>query len=83
MSVAGYSFHVLSDAFASHWGFQTLAQRPDWRARQQTDNNARFDEFAREVTARSVVTGCVIWSGSDRILSKNNLYSLLCTTLYT
>jgi len=54
MYVAGWTFHVLDNAFFSHWGFQWLAQRPQWRAQQQTKNNARFDEFAKEVTARFV-----------------------------
>ena len=29
--------------------FQSLKSRPAWRAKQQEENNARFDEFAREV----------------------------------
>ena len=52
MYVAGYSFYVLNNAFTSHWGFQSINTRPRWRARQQEKNNAKFDEFAREVTAR-------------------------------
>jgi hypothetical protein len=28
MYVSGYSFNVLNNAFASHWGFQTLKNRP-------------------------------------------------------
>jgi len=51
MYVAGYSFYLLNNAFTNHWGFQTLKTRPEWRARQQEKNNARFDEFAREVSA--------------------------------
>ena len=51
MYVAGYTFYVLNNAFTNHWGFQTLKTRPEWRARQQEKNNARFDEFAREVSA--------------------------------
>lgn len=52
MYVAGYDFYVLNNAFTSHWGFQTLKTRPKWRAKQQERNNARFDDFAKEVTAR-------------------------------
>ena len=52
MFVAGYQFHVLDNAFASHWGFQTIKTRPKWRAKQQEENNKRFDDFAKEVTAR-------------------------------
>jgi len=52
MYVAGYTFHVLNNAFTNHWGFQSVATRPDWRARQQEKNNAKFDEFAKEVSAR-------------------------------
>ena len=50
--MAGYSFYLLNNAFTNHWGFQSLKTRPQWRARQQEQNNKRFDEFAREVTAR-------------------------------
>ena len=70
MYVAGFKFHLLNNAFTSHWGFQvtlqhlllswqannklykifqSLKSRPAWRAKQQEENNARFDEFAREV----------------------------------
>ena len=49
MYVAGYSFYLLNNAFTNHWGFQSLKTRPEWRARQQEMNNARFDEFAKEV----------------------------------
>lgn len=51
MYVAGYTFNLLNNAFTSHWGFQSIKSRPQWRARQQEQNNARFDEFAREVSA--------------------------------
>jgi len=51
MYVAGYSFHVLNNAFTSHRGFQTASTRPQWRAKQQEENNHRFDEFAKEVSA--------------------------------
>ena len=49
MYVAGYSFYLLNNAFTNHWGFQSLKTRPQWRARQQEQNNARFDEFDKEV----------------------------------
>ena len=71
MYVAGFKFHLLNNAFTSHWGFQvtsdppyviitrphretfqSLKSRPSWRAKQQEENNARFDEFAREVTIK-------------------------------
>lgn len=52
MYVANYTFNVLDNAFLSHWGFQDLSQRPRWRALQQDRNNAKFDEFAKEVSAR-------------------------------
>ena len=52
MYVANYSFYVLDNAFASHWGFQTLSERPEWRAMQQTKNNHKFDDFAKEISAR-------------------------------
>jgi len=51
MYVAGYTFYLLNNAFTNHWGFQSLKTRPEWRARQQEMNNARFDEFAKEVSA--------------------------------
>ena len=52
MYVANYTFYVLDNVFASHWGFQTLSDRPEWRAKQQTRNNHKFDEFAKEISAR-------------------------------
>ena len=52
MYVCGYEFHVLDNAFASHWGFQTIKTRPKWRAHQQEVNNRRFDDFAKEIAAR-------------------------------
>ena len=52
MYVADYNFYVLDNAFASHWGFQTIEDRPQWRAIQQTNNNQKFDEFAKEISAR-------------------------------
>jgi len=52
MYVAGYTFHVLNNAFTNHRGFQTIGTRPQWRAKQQEMNNKKFDEFAREVSAR-------------------------------
>ena len=52
MYVAGYTFYLLNNAFTNHWGFQSLKTRPEWRARQQEMNNARFDEFAKEVRNR-------------------------------
>eukprot|EP00088_Acartia_fossae_P029166 TRINITY_DN29996_c0_g1_i9.p1 TRINITY_DN29996_c0_g1~~TRINITY_DN29996_c0_g1_i9.p1 ORF type:complete len:523 (-),score=67.62 TRINITY_DN29996_c0_g1_i9:482-2050(-) len=51
MHVAGYEFHVLANIFTNHAGFQTLSNRPSWRAKQQEANNAKFDEFAKELTA--------------------------------
>ena len=52
MYVAGYTFHLLNDAFTNHWGFQTIKTRPKWRARQQEANNKKFDEFAMELIAK-------------------------------
>jgi len=51
MYVAGYSFYLLNNIFTSHRGFQNLSSRPVWRARQMEENNAKFDEFAKELTA--------------------------------
>jgi len=51
MYVAGYTFYLLNNAFTNHWGFQSIKTRPEWRARQQERNNAKFDEFAKEVSA--------------------------------
>ena len=50
MYVAGYSFYLLNNVFTSHWGFQTYSTRPVWRAKQMEENNAKFDEFAKEVS---------------------------------
>ena len=49
MYVAGYSFYLLNNVFTSHWGFQNFSSRPPWRARQMEANNAKFDEFAKDV----------------------------------
>jgi len=51
MYVAGYSFYLLNNVFTSHWGFQTYSTRPVWRAKQMEENNAKFDEFAKELSA--------------------------------
>jgi len=51
MYVAGYNFYLLNNIFTSHWGFQTFSSRPVWRAKQMESNNAKFDEFAKEVSA--------------------------------
>ena len=52
MYVAGYEFLVLDNAFASHWGFQSIKTRPKYRALQQEANNKHFDDFAKEIKAR-------------------------------
>ena len=57
MYVAGYTFHVLNNAFTNHWGFQSISTRPAWRVRQQEANEAKFDEFAKEV---STIEDCLI-----------------------
>ena len=41
--------YLLKNAFTSHWGFQSYSTRPVWRAKQMEENNAKFDEFAKEV----------------------------------
>jgi len=51
MYVAGYDFYVMANIFTNHAGFQTLSARPSWRAKQQEVNNAKFDEFAKELSA--------------------------------
>lgn len=43
MFVAGYQFMMLNNAFANHWGFQSLKSRPEFRAKQQEKNNARYE----------------------------------------
>ena len=52
MYVAGWKFYILNSGFTSHWGFQSLKQRPSWRAKQSENNNHKFDEFAKELIAR-------------------------------
>ena len=54
MFVAGFTFHLLDNVFTSHWGFQTSATRPAWRARQIKKNDAKFDKFAKEVHSRYI-----------------------------
>merc|ERR1711902_168285 len=51
MYVAGYSFHLLNNIFTSHWGFQSYSTRPVWSAKQMEENNGKFDEFAKELSA--------------------------------
>jgi len=51
MYVAGYEFYLLNNAFTNHWGFQGLKSRASWRAKQQENNNKKFDEFAKELSA--------------------------------
>jgi len=51
MYVAGYEFYLLNNVFTNHWGFQSLKSRANWRAKQQERNNAKFDEFAKELSA--------------------------------
>ena len=50
MFLAGYNFHVLDNAFVSHYGFATLKNRQKWRAQQIARNNERFVGFAQEVS---------------------------------
>ena len=52
MYVAGYSFLVLNNGFASHWGFQHAKDQPVWRKAQQTINEEKFEAFAKEIMAR-------------------------------
>jgi hypothetical protein len=52
MFVAGYTFHVLNNAFISHWGFQEPNTTPAWRVAQRKDNEKKFKSFAKEVSAR-------------------------------
>jgi hypothetical protein len=70
MYVAGYSFYLLNNAFTNHWGFQSLKTRPQWRARQQEQNNARFDEFAKEVSLfKNIILGSQTKISDGKILS--------------
>ena len=71
MYVAGYKFFVLNNAFTSHWGFQSMRTRPKWRAKQQEENNAKFDEFAREVTARYGRDPCKMLKKLKKMNMKN------------
>ena len=52
MFVAGYSFYVLNNAFVNHWGFQYPHGIPEWRVEQRTENEIKFENFAREISAR-------------------------------
>ena len=54
MFMAGFTFHLLDNVFTSHWGFQTSATRPSWRAKQIKKNDAKFDKFAKEVHSRYI-----------------------------
>ena len=48
LGIPGYSLTILVGKIF-YKIFQSLKSRPAWRAKQQEENNARFDEFAREV----------------------------------
>ena len=52
MFLAGYTFHVLNNAFMSHWGFAQRGSTPEWRVREIQSNQVKFKSFAKEVSAR-------------------------------
>ena len=52
MYMAGYTFHLLNNAFTNHWGFQTKKTRPTWRASQGHHNHNKFYKFALELIAK-------------------------------
>jgi hypothetical protein len=52
MLASGYLFQVLDNAFFSHWGYQILKTRPNWRARQQEKNNKRLVQYSKEFVAK-------------------------------
>ena len=52
MYLAGYHFVVLDNVFLSHRGFQSIKNRPEWRAKQQMENNKKMEAYAKEVLAR-------------------------------
>lgn len=69
MHMAGYSFHVLNNAFSSHWGFQSAAY-PEWRKKQIKGNEKRFKGFEKEIKVRYTV------AVSKTTSSVPNLYKL-------
>jgi hypothetical protein len=52
MYLAGYKFHLLNNAFLSHWGYAAKNSTPDWRVGQRRDNELLFESFIKEVSAR-------------------------------
>jgi hypothetical protein len=38
-----------------------MKSRPDWRAKQQEKNNAKFDEFAKEVSNAEISKTIIIF----------------------
>ena len=52
MALDGWKFHVLSPAFAIHWGFQEKTQQGKIRKLQINRNRKRFNEFEKEVRAK-------------------------------
>ena len=52
MYVAGYTFHLLTNAFTNHWGFQTTSTRSKWRAHQMEQNNRKVDGFVMELISK-------------------------------
>ena len=49
MWAAGYSFFLLNNIFASHWGFQKSSSRPSWRKKQTDSNKSNAEKFLNEV----------------------------------
>lgn len=52
MALDGWTFLVLSPAYAIHWGFQEKSQQNKLRKMQVNKNRRRFTEFEKEVRAR-------------------------------
>ena len=52
MALDGWKFHVLSPAFAIHWGFQEKTQQGKIRKLQINRNRKRFNDFEKEVRAK-------------------------------
>ena len=62
MTLAGWTFHVLSPIFTIHWGLQSKQRRPSWRRNQMEINRRLFDTFIHpELKARYGQKSPVRW----------------------
>jgi Glycosyl-transferase for dystroglycan len=71
MTLAGWTFHVLSPIFTIHWGLQSKQRRPSWRRNQMEINRRLFDTFIHpELKARYGQKSPVRWHPKPAISNR-------------